>query len=222
MPGYRSVFAAFLWLAFAAACLAAGPGKNLVVNGSFDDERGDLFAWKYKYDLPGQSWYFKNHEYVSVVPKEGARVKVLAMRGTEEVLQVPGQGVLVESDPIAVKPNGRYRFTASARSTGPDCRIMVEGYKWKPGIKPHDSPKLEELRRCFRGKQIFFGGTQGGTSGGVGKNWERASVTFPQADESDLEKDMFNKAEFMVVHLVAIKGSDGYLYIDDVVLERLN
>jgi hypothetical protein len=99
---------------------------------------------------------------------------------------------------------------------------MVEGYKWRPDAKPHDGPDLGELRRCYRAGQVFFGRNEGGTSGGVGRSWERASQTFPAKTNSKMGQDLFNQVEFLVVHIVAIKGSTGYLYVDDVTLERTN
>ena len=206
----------------AAGAPPGGADKNLVFNGAFDDPTDPLNGWKYKFDLPGESWYFNNHEHVSVVDKEGSHRKVLALWGNVEILQVPGQGTKTESRPMPVKPGGKYRFTAEARSTGPDCRIMIEGYHWKPGVKPHDGPELSELRRCYRSRQLYFGSSEGGTMGGVGRNWQKSTTTFPKEGTPEEGQELFNKAEFMVVHIVAIGGSEGYLYVDNVTLERLN
>ena len=139
------------WAVFASLLLlsvpAAPAADNLVVNGSFDYAGDSLHGWKYKYDLPGESWYFDNHKHVSVVDRDGPQNKVLALWGDLNILQTTGQGTKVDSDPIAVKPGSRYRFSAKARSSGPNCRVMLEGYRWRPGIKPHDHPALFELRR---------------------------------------------------------------------------
>lgn len=197
-------------------------GENLVLNGAFDDPEDPLKGWQTRFDLPGESWYKDNHRRVSIVEREGPQKDVLALWGDEAILNAPGQGTKVESAPIPVSPGGRYRLTVKARSTGPDCRILVEGYKWKPGIRPHDTPRLYELRKCYRSQQVFFGTRQGGTSGGVGRSWQKASVTFPDPEASPAARELFDQVEFLVVHVVAIKGSEGYLYVDDVVLERLN
>ena len=233
VPGFVVVRAAWRMAALlllAAGTAGAATNRNLVVNGSFDNANSPLYGWKYKYDLEGESWYFKNHEHVSVVPKEGGRKNVLALWGNYEILQVPGQGTKVDSDPIPVKPGGKYRLTVSARSTGPDCRILVEGYKWRPGIKPHENPQLHELRRCYRSREVFFGGSKGGTSGGATPNWERQSTVFPKSEAKGESKgkaepkddtSALDSVQFMVVHIVAIKGNEGNLYVDDVVLERM-
>ena len=212
-------------LAALAAAVGAGPaqaGGNLVVNGSFDNPDDPLAGWKYRYDLPGESWYFQNHEHVKVVPVESGRRSVLALWGNEAILQVPGQGTVVDSKPIAVKPGARYKLTASARTSGPDCRILVEGYKWAPGVKPHADPELHELRKCYKAREIYFGPVKAGTSGGVGKSWQTESQTFPKEGGSDLALDSWKKAEFLVIHIVAIKGSEGTLYVDDVKLEQID
>ena len=91
-----------------------------------------------------------------------------------------GQGVKTDSDPIPWDPESRYRFSAWAKSTGPNCRILLQGYKWKPKVKPHDNPKLSDLRRCYRFKQLFFGIVKAGEMGGVKGAWDQASRTIPE------------------------------------------
>jgi hypothetical protein len=198
--------------------------SNLVVNGSFDDDRGELYAWKYKYD-PAEDknvgWYTNNHVNVSVVDQEGSQHKVLSLWGDLAILQVPGQGTKVDSDPVPVKPGGQYRFSCLARSTGPDSRIMVEGYKWVPGIKPHDHPKLSELRRCYKFNQLYFGPVQAGYFGGVGRQWQRAEVKIPEKVNSDFQRQALDEIKFLVVHMVAIGGSEGNLYVDEVKIEKI-
>jgi hypothetical protein len=208
--------AAALWPA-----AAAWAGSNLVVNGSFDVPQDPLRGWRTRYELPGESWYAANYQHVSVVDKEGPQRKVLALWGDYAVLQVPGQGTKVDSAPIPISPGGRYRFSARARSTGPDCRIMIEAYQWKPGIKPHPNPAHHELRLCYKFSPLYYGAEEGGTSGGVGPAWKHASMTFPDSNPQPLQKTMLDKIRFLVVHIVAIKGSEGYLYVDDVSVERL-
>ena len=84
-----------LCLVLWAAAASAGP--NLVVNGSFDNTNDHLYAWKYKYNLPGESLYFQNHEHVKVVPQEGKNEKVLALGGDAQILSGLGQGTKVDS-----------------------------------------------------------------------------------------------------------------------------
>ena len=225
MTRYHRQFAGLgLRAALCLAALSSGAGSNLVVNGSFDFPDDPLHGWKYRYD-PEQDknvgWYTNNHTNVSVVEREGPQKKVLSLWGDYAILQVPGQGTKVDSDPIPVKSGGKYRFSARARSTGPDCRIMMEGYKWVPGVKPHDQPKLNELRRCYRFSQLYFGKNVAGAFGGVGRDWEHVAVTLPEKTGGKLQQEILNEVQFLVIHIVAIGGSEGNLYVDDVRVERI-
>lgn len=207
-----------------APVLATG-GSNLVVNGDFECTNDHLYGWTYKYET-GNAWYASNHLYVAVSNLNGSQQHVLILSG----IWAGMQGVMVDSDPIPMQPGGKYKLTVSAHSTGTDCRILIEGYRWRPGIKPHPNPKLTELRKCYRFTQVYFGPVKAGTHGNVGPTWTRASQTFPENSLSPLAQESFNKVQFLVVHIVAIGNSFGtwascytsHLYVDEVVLERLN
>lgn len=205
-------------------------GVNLVVNGSFDNTNSPLFGWKYNYEDTGNSNYSNNHHYVSVTNFESGKSQVLDLRANWSLLWKVGQGVMVDSDPIPVAPNGRFKLTVSARSTGCNARIFVEGYRWRPGIKPHPKPKLEELRKCYRFPLINFEGGTPGTMSMVGETWKRASQIFPEGKMTKLGKESFDRVQFLVVHIIAIDLYNPnvppedwfHLYVDDVVVERLN
>jgi len=158
----------------------------------------------------------------------GAKNHVLDIRANEYLLWILGQGVMVDSDPIPVAPGGRYKLTISAKTTGCDCRILVEGYRWRPGIKPHANPKLKEVRKCYRFAQVYFGPEKAGTMGGIreAQGWTTASQTFPDVKITKLAMESFNKVQFLVVHIIAINGGKDpewvHLYVDDVELERIN
>lgn len=216
------------------AAMPPGGDQNLIVNGSFDD---DLKGWRFKYDLPGESWYADNEKLVSVIPREGGHVNVLQLKCNYDKAMVPGQGVLVDSFPVPVdvKSGGKWRLTVSARTTAPDCRIYLQGYKWRPGIKPHDNPELSELRREYKFAQVYFtsGGHDGaakgvnktsgtltgkkgtiagenegaGDFGGVKGQWRTGSVTFPDEKMTDLAKGMYEQIKFVSLHVVAIGSS---------------
>jgi hypothetical protein len=206
----------------------AGPARaatNLVVNGSFDDRESRLKGWKYRYD-PNEDknagWYVNNHDHVAVVESDGAQRNVLTLWGDYAILQVPGQGTKVDSDPIPFDPKAKYRFSCRARTSGPNCRILLEGYKWRPGVKPHPGPGPSELRKCYKFSQLYFGGEKSGSRGGVSAAWTTDSSTFPEHTGRPLQEDMLKEVDFVIVHIVAIDGSEGYLYVDDVKLEKTN
>jgi len=193
---------------------------NLVLNGSFDATDDPLRGWRTHYDLPGESWYADNRELVSVIAEESGRRAVLRLYVKTRDLAI-NQGVRADSEPIPFDPNLRYRFSVAARSTGPDCRILLEGYRWKPGIRPHPQPQFHELRKCYKFTQLYFGSQKAGDMGGVGRTWTTASMEIPGELKSDLQRELYQAIRFVVVHVVAIGGREGELFVDDVVLEPL-
>ncbi len=210
------------WLIGLTAFAAHGVGArtNLVVNGGFDAPGEPLKGWRTHYDLPGESWYAENRDLVSVIAEESGRRNVLRLHVKTRDLAI-NQGVKADSEPIPFDPNLRYRFSASARSTGPDCRILLEGYRWKPGIRPHERPEFHELRKCYKFTQLYFGSQKAGDMGGVGRAWSSASMEIPGELKSDVQRDIYSTIRFVIVHVVAIGGREGDLYVDDVVLEPL-
>lgn len=204
--------------------------KNLLANGGFDCTNPPLSGWKYNYEDTGNSNWASNHLHVAITNIPGAKGYALDLRGNKFILWTLGMGTQVDSDPVPVEPNGKYRLTVTARSTGCNARIFVEGYRWRPGIKPHPKPKLAELRKCYRFPLINFTGGAPGNMSQVGETWKQSSRDFPEGKMSKLAKDSFDKILFLVVHIIAIDlynlkvPEDEYfhLYVDDVVLERLN
>ncbi len=220
-------------------------GGNLLFNGSFSN---GLDGWRYKYDLDGESWYTNNHNHVQVITDETTRQTMLKLSGTHKELQVPGQGVKVDAFPIPVKSTDKFKLSCWAKTTGPDCRILAYGYKWKPGIKPHPKPILPELRECYHSVQLYFSAAKlwregpaqystqigGGDFGGVKREWKQATVIFPDRSKwkatttSDMTgrkisigEEKWNSVEFLSIHLVAIGGSPGDLLVRDLRIEKV-
>ncbi len=216
------------WLVLIAVlcCLmssSALAGVNLVTNGSFDAPGDFLSSWRYIYDASGDSWYTNNHNFISVVENDGTRKHVLRLHGTYLELQVPGQGVKVDSYPIPVDiSKGKFRFSVYARSTGPTCRILIEAYRWAPGVTPHDHPKNTELRKCYKFSQVYFGKQVAATMASLSPAWQKGTTVFPEDKLSDMAKKNLAQIQFLVVHIVAIGGSDGDVFVDDVNLEKIN
>ncbi len=221
-----------LILVFASLLLvnsAGWAGSNLVVNGHFNDTNEFLRGWKYNYVDTGNELFASNHTYVAVTNESG-KPHVLALRANDALIGI--QGVQVDSYPIAVAPGGRFKLTVSAKTTWPDCRILVEGYRWKPGVKPHANPQLAEMRKCYRFTQVYFGAEKAGTMGGIKREmgWRTASQTFPDEKKDKLAQEKFDQVQFLVVHIIAIgnwpKSPEVpewiFLYVDDVNLERIN
>ncbi len=200
----------------------AGAAYNLVVNGSFSAPDDPLKGWRYIYNASGDSWYANNHKLVAVVDQDKDRHGVLKLHGTAAELQVPGQGVKVDSHPIPVDlSKGKYRFSIYARSTGPTCRILIEGYRWAPGITPHESPLNTELRKCYKLSQVYFGKEDAGTMAHLSGAWQKGSTVFPSDKLSDLAKTSLSQIKFLVIHIVAIGGYEGDLFVDDARIEKI-
>lgn len=218
-------------------------GGNILKNGSFSN---GLDGWRFKYDLDGESWYTNNHNHVQVITDEQTKQTMAKFTGTHVELQVPGMGVKIDSAPAPIKSTDRFKMSCWARSTGPDCRILVYGYKWKPGIKPHPNPILPELRECYHSVQLYFSAAKlwregepqysskvgGGDFGGVKKEWKQASVIFPDKSKwkgtttSDMTgkkisigEEKWNSVEFLSIHMMAIGGSPGDLFVRDARIE---
>lgn len=189
-------------------------GKNLVENGSFDNEENHLKGWRIEY--PGSDMYASNPDYIEIIDRlDGRRWVVCHNPGLASV-----QGTKMDSKPIPFDPKASYKFSMEAKTTGPPGRILIEGYRWKPGIRPHENPQLHELRKCYKFKKLFFGSKKEGEFSGVEKSWSKAERTFPEKDMSPLAMKMFKRIEFLLVHIVKIGVPDGKLYIDNVRLVK--
>ena len=209
---------------------SAQADANLLINGNFDSPQGPLHGWKYNYADTENPFYTNNHTFVRVADSAAGKKNVLELRATGSMLSNPsgGQGVMIDSQVIPMRPGGRYELAASAMGTGGDCRILCEGYDWKPGIKPHANPSLLELRKCYKFSPLLFGGKRSASCGGVKTSWTRASQTFPGEKLSKLAREKLDKVKFIVVHIVSISGDNldpdktYYLYVKDVVLRPIN
>lgn len=222
-----------LWVQRACRSLVLGAGllvpallpaaTNLVANGSFDAPGSALLAWQTVYTNKGESWYKDNPQFVSVVPQDGGRSSVLRLHGTDAILNVPGQGVKTDSQPMPITFDGsrQYRLSAWARGTGPNSRIFMEGYYWRKGVTPHAHPTLYELQKCYKFAPLYFGKDQAGDLSPVPAQWTEATQVFPEPPRSDIARRCLGQIQFIVVHVVAIAGREGDLYVDDIRIEPL-
>ena len=218
-------FAAGWLLTLATPGLTAG-FQNLLSNGSFDDPDDPLAGWMYDYAWTGHGRYKDNKTHVDVIPSQGTKKNVLKFTISQQVAVDLGYGVKVDSEPIPYEPGARYKLSVSARTTGPNCRIYITGYRWKPGVKPHDNPTLKDLRRTFKqgsGEMVYFSGGRDGNLANPTESWSRgSSKTFPKSGLSDLGKKHLNRTQFLVVHIIGVLGSGGILYVDDVELRKVS
>ena len=134
------------------------------------------------------------------------------------------QGIMVDSDPIPFEVGSSYRLRVDARTTGPNCRIYLEGYKRKRGAKKSGKPLISDLRKVFRqaaGRIVYFGGSKSGISSNPLKTWSTGKAeSFPPSGLSALGEAHIQRIEYLVVHIVGILGSEGEVFIDNVELKK--
>ena len=73
---------------------------------------------------------------------------------------------------------------------------------------------------CYRFSQVYFGKQTAGELASVGPNWQKGTTVLGEDKPSPLARDKLAEIQFLVVHIVAIAGSAGDLFIDDVRLEK--
>jgi len=200
--------------------------QNLLSNGDFSNADDPLAGWMYDYRWTEHKRYSGNHKHVKVIPGNGTKRNVLQFNISHDIASGAGYGVKVDSEPVPYEPGARYKLSASARTTGPNCRIYIAGYRWKPGIKPHDNPTLKDLRRTFKqgaGRMVYFKGKRDGNLSNPTKSWSRGSSRpFPRSNLSQLGQTHLKRSHFLVVHIIGIMGKGGILYVDDVELKKVS
>ena len=133
-------------------CLLLGPlgarSEDLIENGSFDHADGALAGWITDYEWTGNKYYVANKDRVAVVPELSGRSQVVTITPAGDA------GAKMECIPIPFEPG--YRYSCELEIMGGPYRIYFAGYKWQPGIRPHEDPELGETltaRRVLRPRQ---------------------------------------------------------------------
>ena len=210
---------ALLWLLMLPGGL--GAADNLLTNGTFEAGRG-LDGWMTDYRWSGNRHYTQNHGRVTQATGEGRSGDAMKIVLTDSLAE--NQGAWVDSHPVEVDPKADYRLSAWARTTGPNCRIFIEGYRWKRGVEPHSNPKLGELRKVYRqgaGKILYFDDVRSGVFSRPRRKWARGECTFPPKGLSALGRRHLKQVQFIVVHIAVVGGRGGALLLDDIVLEKV-
>ncbi|MEO6788063.1 MAG: hypothetical protein ABI318_18205, partial [Chthoniobacteraceae bacterium] len=151
-------------LIFLTAVLLAAPcfanAQSLIENGNFDNPTDPLKGWVSDYEWAGNSNYLGNKKHVSIIT-EGARKNVVKMDS-------PGdQGVKIECRAFPFEPGFRYTCTLDVKGGG--YRVYFAGYRWAPGIRPHDNPELGELRMIYQSKAAT----------GTASDWKQEKIELP-------------------------------------------
>lgn len=181
-----------LALSFLASAVCHADG--LLANGSFDHKDGPLTGWTTDYAFSGNSNYVGNKD----------RVTVVAGRAVIKPASDDGAGAKMECIPIAFEPG--FKYTAKLDVKGGPYRIYFAGYKWKPGIRPHENPELGELRMIYKSKAA-----EGSSSGS-----KRETIELPGVKLSAQAKSAIKGIRFISLFIyVTREGS-----IDNVTITK--
>ena len=181
---------------------AAYAADNLVINGKFDDYEDPLKGWTTDYRWSGSSIYANNHERISVVPREGVYSKVCKLSGKKGYSEVR-----IESNPIKFEQN--HQYTCNLDLKGGTTHLYFAGYKWKPGIRPHDDPKDGELRLIYKSKLEKVSSS----------GWKKVSFQIPGVNASALSMKHMKYVRFIRVYAITIGGKKD-TFIDNVVVTK--
>ncbi len=191
--------AASLSLSLASASSPA-TAQNLLANGTFDDSEGPLKGWITDYEWSGNKHYVGNKERVSVVDSVEGKSTVASF------VPAGDAGAKMESLPIPFGPGFRYKATLDVK--GGPYRIYFAGYKWEPGIRPHEAPELGELRLVYKSKA---------SSGEASASWEKVELELPGVELSAQAKAHLKNVRFVTLYIWFMKPG----HIDNVALEKV-
>jgi hypothetical protein len=171
-------------LGFAAllSVSVCGCGQSLIENGNFDDAANPLKGWITDYEWTGNSHYLANKNHVAIAT-EGARKNVVKMNS-------PGdQGVKMETVAFPYEPGFRYTCTLDVK--GGNYRIYFAGYRWAPGVRPHDKPELGELRMIYQSKAAA---AQSG-------DWKQEKIELPGVKPSPQAIQHLKQLRYLTVYI---------------------
>lgn len=178
-----------LGLVMTVSAQSVDPHKNYCYNGNFDSEKGNLDGWNVNYDWTGNKHQQGNHNNVSYLPVFRAKKNVLKMA-------VPsGYESKIECPLIEYAAGDRYKCTFDIYIEGVNMKMLFNGYKYKPGIKPYEHPKLQDMRRIYKTEQIDMKKRSG---------WQTKTIYFPGS--SRISSTAYS-------HLKMIRGISLSLYV---------
>jgi hypothetical protein len=187
---------------FIVCCLLTGtPGfalNNLIENGSFDHPDGPLTGWVIDYRFDNNNQYMENQEKVSVVPIEKGFNNVCRIESATDA------GTKVETIPIPFEEGYKYRCTMKVK--GPDYRIYFAGYKFKPGVKPHENPERSELRHVYKSN----------AETGKATNWKTVTLELPGKKITKGMKSYLKQIKYISLFVYITRTG----FIDEVVITR--
>ncbi len=177
------------WMVCAAlgltlSALAQSSDSNLCYNGDFSSEKGHFDGWNLDFDWTGNKHWQGNALNVAFLPEFNGKKSVLKMT-------VPkGYESKVETPLVAYKTGERYKCTFDICVENVTMKMRFNGYSFKPGIRPYDPPKLQDMRPFYRTEQMDV--KRGA--------WRTVSMEFPNNSQiSQTAYDHLKKVRYISV-----------------------
>ncbi len=190
-------------------------GNNYCYNGNFMSEKGHLDGWNLDYDWAGISLQHGNHLNASYLPDFHGKKNVMKMK-------VPSfYESKIECKLIPYHVGDRYKCTFDIyidmeKIGNYETRALFNGYRFKPGIRPYDDPKLQDLRRIFKTNQMAM------TS--VAK-WRSMTIEFPiKSQVSEMAYSHLKKVRYISLFIYVPGGTypkEGNFYLANVNITKL-
>ena len=179
--------------------VTAQVSPNALVNGSFDDPADPLRTWTYDYEWTKNSHYVGNKDKVSVKSIEGGHNTVAYLKSSSDA------GTKMES--ILLPFEMGYKYTCKLDVKGGPYRLYYAGYKWEPGIRPHDKPTPQEMRLIYKSKVA---------KSPAHSDWKNVTFELPGMKVSPMAAKNLNHVRYFTVYIWMMR--DGY--IDNVSVTR--
>ena len=181
--------------------------SNLCYNGLFTSSKDPLDGWNYNYEWTGNVKGAGNQNNVSFLPEFKGHRNVFKM------VVPPSYESKVETPLMEYVPGARYKCTFDLYADVGEVRLLFLGYNLRPGIAPGDEPKLQDMRRIYKGDHIS---TQGAA-------WKSVTITFPHEQISELAYSHLKKVRYVTV-MWFVPGGTGYsgsFYLSNVKVVKL-
>ena len=158
----------FIGLGFVMMASSQTINKNYCYNGNFISEKGNLDGWNVDYDWTRNKHQQGNQNNVSYLPVFRAKKNVLKMTVPEWYESK------IECPLIAYKAGERYKCTFDIYIEDVNMKMLFNGYKFAPGIRPYEHPKLQDMRRIYKTEQIDMKKSSG---------WKTKTIYFPGSSQ---------------------------------------
>lgn len=185
---------------FLSAANPSAPAQELMTNGRFDHPDGALKGWITDYEWTGNKHYVGNKGRVTPADSEAGQSDVVSFNPAGDA------GAKMECVPIPFGPGSRYKATLDVK--GGPYRIYFAGYKWEPGIRPHEAPELGELRLIYKSKA---------TAGEASASWNKVELELPGVELSAQAKTHLKEVRFVTLYIWFMKPG----HVDNVSIEKI-